>query len=385
MTRRRDFTFALVPVVVLLGVFGAAPANAAPSDGYASWTTSGSAGAWAGTLSLPAGFPATTLTSTSRTFGLSGGGSSWLPADTPAGELVGSSRDKPYLSINPAANSAGSVSTTTFTFASPTPVGVWGAAFGDIDAEVLGVSGTTAGGTAVAAADLGVAAFNYCLTTTTPNPCGGNPGLTPLPILTSGATSVTAADPLCPSVGANCNTAGASIWVEPAVALSSLSITSTYVSGIPAAQMWFASVARTVAGVITIGELPTVTVQLVEPDGDVIAAAPTAADGSFTLPPVIPAADYSLRVDPASLPAGFGAPDPVAVDVSAGDLTTVAAAVAPAPAVADPPAPLPAPAAIPAPELAATGADIAPIIIGAGVLLVLGVVALIVGKRRRSP
>jgi len=383
MMRRRGFTFALVPLVALLGAFGAAPANAAPSDGYANWTTSGSANAWAGTLSLPAGFPATTLTSTSRTLGLSGGGSSWLSADTPAGELVGTSRNKPYLSINPAANSAGSVSTTTFTFATPTPVGVWGAAFGDIDAEVLGVSATTAGGAPVAAADLGVTAFNYCLTMTTPNPCGGAPGLTPLPTLTSTATGVTAADQLCPVVTANCSTSGASIWVEPTVALTTLSVTSTFASGIPAAQMWFASVARTVAGVITIGELPPVTVQLVEPDGDVIATAPTAADGSFTLPPVVPAADYELRVDPASVPAGFAAPAPVAVDVSAGDLTTVAAAVVAAPVAVDPP--VPAPAAVPAPELAATGADVAPIIIGAGVLLVLGVIALIIGKRRRTP
>jgi LPXTG-motif cell wall-anchored protein len=383
MMRRRGFTFALILLVALLGAFGAAPANAAPSDGYANWTTSGSANAWAGTLSLPAGFPTTTLTSTSRTLGLSGGGSSWLGADTPAGELVGSSRNKPYLSINPAANSAGSVSTTTFTFATPTPVGVWGAAFGDIDAEVLGVSATSATGTAVTAADLGVTAFNYCLTTTTPNPCGGAPGLTPLPTLTSTASGVTAADPLCPTVAANCSTSGASIWVEPAVALSTLTVTSTFASGIPAAQMWFASVARTVAGVITIGELPPVIVQLVEPDGDVIATAPTAADGSFTLPPVVPAADYELRIDPASVPAGFAAPAPVAVDVSAGDLTTVAAAVVAAPVAVDPP--VPAPAAVLAPELAATGADVAPIIIGAGVLLVLGVIALIIGKRRRTP
>ena len=384
MTRRRSFTFALIPLVAVLGALGAAPANAAPSDGYATWTTSGTANAWAGTLSLPAGFPATSLTSTSRTLGLSGGGSSWLPADTPAGELVGTSRNKPYLSINPAANTPGSVSTTTFTFASPTPVGVWGAAFGDIDAEVLGVSATTAGGAPVAAADLGVTAFNYCLTTTTPNPCGGTPGLTPLPTLTSTATGVTAADPLCPGTPANCATSGASIWVEPTVALTTLSVTSTFASGIPAAQMWFASVARTVAGVITIGELPTVTVQLVEPDGDVIATAPTAADGSFTLPPVVPAADYVLRVDPGSLPAGFAAPAALAVDVSAGDLTTVAAVVA-APAAVDPPAPAPAALPAPAPELAATGADIAPILIGAGALLVLGVIALIVGRRRRTP
>jgi len=49
MTRRRSFTFsavAVMPLVALLGVFGAAPANAAPSDGYAAWSpTTGSAGA----------------------------------------------------------------------------------------------------------------------------------------------------------------------------------------------------------------------------------------------------------------------------------------------------------------------------------------------------
>ena len=275
------------------------------------------------------------------------------------------------------------MSTTTFTFATPTPVGVWGAAFSDIDAEVIGVSATSAAGTPVAAADLGVAAFNYCVPGTTPNPCPGNTGLTPMPTLTSTATSVSAADPLCPSVAANCSTGGASIWVQPAVAITSLSITSTFVSGIPQAQMWFASVARTVAGVISIGELPPVTVQLVEPDGDVIASAQTAADGSFTLPPVVPAADYRLRIDPASAPDGAVLPEPIAVDVSAGDLTTVAAVVTAA--VADPPVAPPAPDPAAAPELAATGVDLAPVLGIAGVLVVLGVAAVIVGRRRRTP
>jgi hypothetical protein len=383
MTSRHRFTFtalATVPLAALLVALGATPASAAPSDGYATWTTSGSANAWAGTLTLPAGFPTTTLTSTSRALNLSGGGSQWLPADTPAGQLVGSSRDKPYLSINPAANTAGSVSTTTFTFATPTPVGVWGAAFGDIDAEVLGVSATDAAGQPVAPAALGVAAFNYCLTATTPNPCGASPGLTPLPTLTDAPTGVTAADPLCPSTPANCATSGASIWVEPAVALSTLSVTSTYAAGIPQAQMWFASVARTVAGVITIGELPPVVVQLVEADGDVIAEATTAVDGSFTLPPVVPASNYTLRIDPDSAPADATLPAPIVVDVSAGDLTSVAATVV---AAADPPVAAPAPA--PAPELAATGLDAAPFVGGAAVLLVLGVIALVIGRRRQRP
>ena len=88
---------AVVPVaaaaLVLAG--GAVPASAAPSDGYATWTVAGSTGAFTGTVSLPAGFPATTVASTSQSFATSSGNSSWLPATSPADVLVGSSRNKP--------------------------------------------------------------------------------------------------------------------------------------------------------------------------------------------------------------------------------------------------------------------------------------------------
>ena len=353
---------AVVPVaaaaLVLAG--GAVPASAAPSDGYATWTVAGSTGAFTGTVSLPAGFPATTVASTSQSFARSSGNSSWLPATSPAGVLVGSSRNKPYVSINPTSQTVPSV--TTFSFATPAPAGVWGAAFGDIDAESISISGTDATGAPVAAADLGVTSFNYC--DATPNSCSAPTLPLLLPTLTSGPTSVTAEDPLCPSTPANCNTQGGSIWVAPLVPLSTLTVTSTHkLVGSPAAQMWFASVARTVAGVISLGSLPPVVVQLVEPDGDVVTSTTTAADGSFTLPPVVPSADYTLRVDPAVAP---DAPV-VAIEASAGDVLGVTLDAAPAPVAA--PAPAPAlPVAGPARRLAATGSDAAPL---AGIAIAL--------------
>ena len=382
-------------------VFGAAvaPASAAPSDGYASWTVAGTTGAYTGTVALPAGFPVTTVTSTSRSFATSSGNSSWLPASSPAGLLVGSSQGKPYVSINPTTTTV--PSTTTFSFATPTPAGVWGAAFGDIDAESLTISATDATGAPVAAADLGVTSFNYC--DGTPNSCAAQTAPLVLPTLTSTATTVSAEDPLCPTTPANCNTQGGSVWIAPLVPLSTLSIVSTYKSGSPAAQMWFASVARTVAGVVTLGELPPVVVQLIEPDGDVVASTTTAADGSFTLPPVVPSASYSLRIDPAVAPDAPVVP----VDVSAGDVTSIAlvadeAVVVPPPTPAPDPAPVPAPApepaaaavpAVPAavtpaaPELAATGTETAPVLgIGIG-LLAVGTAVFVTGsvlRRRRA-
>ena len=365
---------AFVAAAALILAGGAAPASAAPSDGYATWTVAGTTGAFTGTVSLPAGFPATTVASTSQSFATSSGNSSWLPATSPAGVLVGSSRNKPYVSINPTSQTVPSV--TTFSFATPAPAGVWGAAFGDIDAESISISATDATGAPVAAADLGVTSFNYC--DATPNSCSAPTLPLLFPTLTSGPTTVTAEDPLCPSTPANCNTQGGSIWVAPLVALSTLTVTSTHkLVGSPAAQMWFASVARTVSGVITLGGLPPVIVQLVEPDGDVVTSTTTAADGSFTLPSVAPSADYALRVDPAVFP-----DEPaVAIDASTGDVVGVAVDVAPAapPVVAPvvtPAAPAVAPAA---PELAATGADTA-LVAGSGIaLLVAGAGALSAG------
>ncbi|GAB3605617.1 hypothetical protein GCM10027413_10260 [Conyzicola nivalis] len=323
-------------------VAGVSPASAAPSDGYATWAMTGTTGAYAGTVALPAGFPATTVTSTSRTFATSSGNAAWLPATSPAGQLVGSSQGKPYVSVNPTSTTV--PSTTTFTFATPAPAGVWGAAFGDIDAESITISATDATGAPVAATDLGVTIFNYC--DASPNSCTAQATPLVLPTLTSTATSVSAEDPLCPTTPVNCNTQGGSVWVAPRVPLSTLSITSTYKSGSPAAQLWFASVARTVAGVVTLGGLPPVVVQLVEPDGDVVTSTTTAADGSFTLPPVIPRADYALRIDPAVAPDAPVVP----VDVSTGDSLAVALDAAPAAA----PAPAPTPGPTPAPAPAAT-------------------------------
>ena len=367
--RRTAAAAVATATTALLVLVSTTPASAAPSDGYANWTVAGTAGAFTGTLTLPAGFPATTVASTSSSFATSAGSSSYLPATSPAGLLVGSSRAKPYVSINP--TSTTQPSTTTFTFATPTPVGVWGAAFGDIDAESLTFSATDATGAAVSSADLGVTAFNYC--EGTPNSCSAPPLPLVLPTLTSGATSVTAQDPLCPGTLGSCNSQGGSVWVAPLVSLSTLTISSTYKAGSPAAQMWFASVARTISGVVTLGTLPPVLVELIDPAGAVVTSTTTAVDGSFTLPPVVPSSDYRLRVDPAVAP-----DEPlVAVDVSAGDVTSVAVDIAPA--VVGVPAPA---GGAPAPTLPDTGATPGPLLAAAVVFLALGAGAIVGGRAR---
>lgn len=366
-------TVAVVAVVASILATGSS-ASAAPSDGYGTWTIDATSvrNAFTGTVSLPAGFPATTVRSTSRTFDTSAGGSAWLPPESPPGQLVGSSEGHPYVSINPAANSAASPSTTTFTFATPTPVGVWGAALGDIDAESVEITATDATGAPVSSADLGVTSFNYCAAPRFASSCRDSAIRTVLPTLSATATSISAADPLCPTDSDHCSTSGASVWITPRVALSTLSVTSVFVSGLPAAQLWFASVARTVAGVITLGAVPPVVVQLVDADGDVVTQTTTDSDGSFTLPPVVPASDYVLRVDPASLPSGVVFAD-VPVDVSTGDATGLALAVADA-------VPAAAPGAAPDPALAATGQNLVPAVVVAAALMALGAV---LARRRR--
>ncbi len=135
---------------------------AATGDGYATWTlASGTPGRFTGTATLATGFPAVSFTSNSAggsSTGIVSGASVFIPSTKPFGSTFGSSKDKAYLNLRPAANNATQPSTTTFPFSSPTPVGGWGFALGDIDAQALVVTGTDAAGRPVSGADLGLQA-----------------------------------------------------------------------------------------------------------------------------------------------------------------------------------------------------------------------------------
>ena len=246
--------------LVLVGTPGTAQAAAAapPPAGYAAWTFTGTTTDYAGTLDLGNGFPATTFTTDSRTppgasaadpSGAIGGGATvWLPAGSLFGAVYGSSQAQPYLSLRPRADNAGSPSTTTYTFDGPTPVGTWAVALGDIDAEILTVTATDATGGPVTGTELGVTAFNYCDASPRSSSCSGQTAPYVLPTVTVTAGAVTAQDPLCPPT--DCDTQGASVSVQPAVPLRTLTVTSTWKQGFPAYQTWFATKRATITGAV---------------------------------------------------------------------------------------------------------------------------------------
>ena len=94
---------------------------------------------------------------------------------TPFGQVYGSSQNKGYLNLRPAADNAASPSITTYTFASPTPAAGWGFVLGDVDADQVLVRATGPGGAAVAVGDLGFqGVFNYCdVPSPRPGSCSG--------------------------------------------------------------------------------------------------------------------------------------------------------------------------------------------------------------------
>jgi hypothetical protein len=125
----------------------------------------GDAGAYAGSMSLGGGFPAATITSTSRSggVGVQTGASTFLNAATPPGDRYGSSRNGGYLTLRPAADRPDAPSVTTYTFATPTPTTGWTFVLGDIDADRVVISAQDVDGSPVSASGLGFeGVFSYC-------------------------------------------------------------------------------------------------------------------------------------------------------------------------------------------------------------------------------
>lgn len=320
------------PLVAISAVLGAAAvaaamilasptAVAADDDGYASWTfTRGTPST--GTMGLPPGFPATTFTSTTRTTAaspISSGATVYQPTGTPFADRFGPSRGDPYLSIRPAADgSPDSPSDTVYRFASATPVGDWGFTLGDVDAETVTVTGTRSDGAAASPADLGfseASLYNYCAASPKPGGCGT---LIPVPTAHLAATSVSVGDDGCPAVADRCDTDGESVWFEPTVPLSSLTITSTWKQGFPSYQTWFAARSAPLTGTVdsTCPSSSPTSVDLVTSDGT-IAASAAVASGAYSFPRVVARDDYRVQASAGSLPEGVTVA-PAAVDTSTG-------------------------------------------------------------------
>ncbi|MBF4566242.1 carboxypeptidase regulatory-like domain-containing protein [Plantibacter sp. VKM Ac-2876] len=302
MTRRIGAAVLALLGASALALTAAVPAaSAATTSSWATWPTfSGASGSYQGTMTL-AGQPALTAALTSDSVGGGGGGvgvisgaSTWLAASTPVGAKYGSSRDQPYLNLRPKANNAASPSTTTYSFATPTPPSGWTFVLGDIDADQVTVTAIGPDGTALTPDELGFnGGFNYCA-----------PGLAGKPSCTGSATDVPTWDPATQVLRGNDaaqDTAGAAGWFEPSAPISSLTFTFQQRLGAPVYQAWFASLARDVTGTVTdqtTGPLDGVGVRLIDRDGRVVASTTTAGGGAYAFAGYFATDGYTVQLVP---------------------------------------------------------------------------------------
>jgi hypothetical protein len=260
-------------------------AYAAEPGTYANWSVSGSSGNWTGGGTPAAGFPVATLSSNATSVAVPTGASAFLGPGTPIGAAYGSSQQMNYLNVSSAAGLADS--TTTWTFASPTPAGKWAFAVGDVDADKVQISATDAGGAPVPVAQLGFqSTFNYCNSSPKPGSCLGPGPFTDVPTWNPATATLT---------GNFLDTNGASAWFEPTAAIKTLTFKFSVQIGIPVFQLWLAT--KSVPVVVPIGgSTPSspVTIELdtpagtpiVDPQGNPVQAV-TDATGTATIPAVV--------------------------------------------------------------------------------------------------
>lgn len=310
-----------VGILLALGVAFAAPASAATTTSWAAWQPlAGSAGAYTSSVAVAATPDiGATVTSDSRggQVGVISGSSTWLSEGTPVGAKYGSSKDRSYLNLRPKADNATSPSTTTYSFAAPTPTSGWTFVLGDIDADAVRVQAVAPDGHVLDAAELGFrGGFNYC-----------GPGVAGKPSCTGDDTDVPTWDASTLTLTGNAaaaDTSGASAWFEPSTPIRSLTFEFTRRAGFPVYQTWFASLARDVTGQVADqvdGPLAGATLTLTDYNGVVVATTTSGADGSYSFPGLVATDGYTVSV---SAPDGKIAVSPV---TQAADLTTADAVV----------------------------------------------------------
>ncbi|ROP66856.1 collagen binding domain-containing protein [Curtobacterium sp. PhB115] len=321
MRRWRTVTAGLTALALGAGlaIGGATSASAEPVGNWGTFTLSGASKAYTGTMTM-AGFPDTTFTSNSRQSTVISGASTWQSAGTPVGQAgFGSSRGTTYMNQRPTADNATSPSTTTYTFAEPTPGGrSWAFVLGDIDADQATVTATDVNGNPISAGAIGFngaaggnTGYNSCSsvaeggwpcgrgTTDDPTPGSDVPTWTPNTGTAGGGT-------LIGNASAS-DTAGASAWFSPTASLKTLTVTYQQRSGFPVYQTWFAVKTATISGVATLDgtAIPGATVTATAPRG-VVYTTTTDADGRYSFPALPQINDYVVRI---TTPAGAVDPD----------------------------------------------------------------------------
>ena len=306
----RTWTRAALAGLLLLLVCLVVPASAETTKHYAVWQPLvGTSNNYTGAVQLPVGgFPGATVTSDSRSgnVGVQTGASSWFSEATPIGQVYGSSRNQPYLSLRPKADNAASPSTTTYTFEHPTPPAGWMVAFSDVDADQVRLTAKDASGAAVSGAELGFkSGFNFC------DYAGTKPSACPSTSTQDAPTWDPNTHVLIGNPTAT-DTTGPTGWFEPTVPLSSLTVTYTRRSGFPIYSTSFAALAQTISGTVTdvstTGACPVtgVTVRLVSPYGESLGTTTPASDGTYSFGQNATQPGYIVSIEPPATCAAVG-------------------------------------------------------------------------------
>ncbi|AZS35463.1 hypothetical protein CVS47_00055 [Microbacterium lemovicicum] len=420
----------------VLAIAAATPASALPADElgvFPTWTVSGSAGAYtaAPDFAASAGSPAATLTSTATTVTTASGASAYLNAATAFGAEFGSTRLQPYVTLSAARG--GGNSTTFLSFADSPPAG-WGMALGDVDAEWIVVQAwaDAAGTVPLPIADLGFrGAENYCGSSPRPGTCTTAP-FTDAPVWVTAPEAFDGIDYVPGTLRGNSlpgapapsrDTSGAYGWFTPSAAVRAITLTLGVRDGAPTSQLWLAAPAPkvTVTGTVALadGTVPEGTAVQIEDaagtplldlQGEPVVVPVDADSGAFTAELEESADGYQAQV---LVPEGYAAPPPIAIpgEPEGDDGSIVLAPIVVEPVV-DPspepssPAPVPSsPAPVPSPSTPApapsstatgiggvthlpdTGADGDQVLfagLAGGVLLLAGIAAAIITRRRRT-
>ena len=227
----RKLITALISLAVLAAAAFIAPAITSAVGGtgsYAAWVASG---ANADATFAKTVFPAVSAEVNPGSISAPSGASVWLTEGTAFGAVYGSSRNHPYLSVGlPGGKNEGSL---TLTFADGTTPGTWGFALGDIDAEDVTITATSAKGSELDVSTWFKDTFNYCNTSPKPTSCPAG--------TSTGEPTWNAETATLKGYADGHDTSGDAAWFQPSKEVKTLTLTQKKISGFPSYQLWIAA------------------------------------------------------------------------------------------------------------------------------------------------
>lgn len=150
-------------MALVVAMVGTPAAHAAdPVGTYATWSFSSTS---SGSISVnpdPAWPTATVAVGTNGSGSAPTGTTTFLNAQSPMGQVFGSSENKTYASL--VTSGSGATAITTVTFSAPTPASGWAFTVGEVDVEDVTIAATDATGSALDVSGWFAGTFNFCNT-----------------------------------------------------------------------------------------------------------------------------------------------------------------------------------------------------------------------------